>query len=157
VRYRSPPSYLTRLLAPGGGSYEGEWAHGEAHGRGVFVYPSGSRFEGTLYHGRPETGKVISQKGLVTRRFRGGEAVDVDELVEFENAELGEEEAEAEQMREAILMMEAAKLEAVAAKVELDEVRCCLHDHDQDCHHHNGRFQTIDSINSIDMTAIATS
>jgi hypothetical protein len=107
-----------------------------------------------LYHGRPETGKVISQKGLVTRRFRGGEAVDVDELVEFENAELGEEEAEAEQMREAILMMEAAKLEAVAAKVELDEVRCCLHDHDRDCHHQNSHFHTIDLINPTQSTSL---
>ena len=120
------------------------------------MYPSGSRFEGTLFRGRPETGKVISQKGVVSRRFKGGEAIDVDELVEFENAELGEEEAEAEQMREAMLMMEAAKLEAVSAKVELDEVRCCLHDHEQDCHHHDGRFQTIDSISSIDITAIAS-
>lgn len=28
----------------GGSSYEGEWVHGIAHGRGVFKYPTGSRF-----------------------------------------------------------------------------------------------------------------
>lgn len=44
------------------------------------------RFEGTVSHGKPHTGRVISSSGCVTRRFDGGFAFDVDELVEFEIA-----------------------------------------------------------------------
>jgi hypothetical protein len=38
-------------MFPGGNCYEGEYAHDELHGRGIYRYTSGGTWEGTFVEG----------------------------------------------------------------------------------------------------------